>query len=1008
MKIISQSIPHTYRNKRLKVRAYSLNTPSFTGGTHSHGNISILDIINSEDIDWVKTLKELIVLDGENIKIDTNLYTTGGITMFGNDGEVDIPTIYDGLPIDGITIFWEDGILKAAGGGEVVEITSEMITAALGYTPLQNIPSEYVTEAELANKQDIISDLATIREGAAKGATALQSQGFITGEGTGSAIVKDSKNCSATGDYSISGGVLANATGEASVALGRGCEASGRSSIALGGILTVLKTTGIAGATTYTTTSSINESFVGCDILLNDGVYNTKLATIQSILGEQFTVDKTLSAETDLNNVQFIVKGCKSTGSSSIALCNSLKSSGSGSYAEGYLTTATGARSHAEGYMTIASAQNSHAEGIRTIASANNAHAEGQNTIASGVNSHAEGGMLLTIYLTGNNKIYTINAGPYFQNSFFLKNAILNKAIVNSRINKVATIQSVVVAEDGYTVTVTLDADLGELNKDSYGVVLCGATGKYSHSENISVANGESSHAGGYSLANGNHSFAHGYSSVADGEKSAVFGVNNYTQNQSEFALGRSNHSHTGENPFEQTLFSVGCGTFEEIDMSNRIANQIPLPIPEAGANAIEVMQNGDVWLGGYSDGHKIWDNENKLLTLPIATVDNDGLMTAEDKIELGNISGKQDKLVSGTNIKTINGESILGSGDIGTYIDPNRMIVYTSTDGAVVTPGSSSDFGANIISNTYENGKGVILFDAPVTNIGYPAFHSCNTLKTIVLPQSVTWIGDSIFKNCGNLIDITIPDGVRCIEAWAFMYCGKLSKIIIPDKVTEIGGEVFVDCSSLEKVYCKAITPPVLGSYSLEFTASNLKIYVPYDSVDAYKSRWSDYADKIVGYHYDTGLLKTINGQSVVGEGDVTIKDISGNAASATKLQTARTIFGQSFDGTGNVDGDMTVTGNILTTGGVTMYSDRRLKTDIQPLKNRGYITPCSYVKDGEREIGFIAQDVKEIYPELVKEGEYLSLNYSQMTAILEAQIIELRNEIDDLKKELKQLKAE
>ena len=29
------------------------------------------------------------------------------------------------------------------------------------------------------------------------------------------------------------------------------------------------------------------------------------------------------------------------------------------------------------------------------------------------------------------------------------------------------------------------------------------------------------------------------------------------------------------------------------------------------------------------------------------------------------NISGKQDKLVSGTNIKTINGESVLGSGDI-------------------------------------------------------------------------------------------------------------------------------------------------------------------------------------------------------------------------------------------------------------------------------------------------------------------------------------------------------
>ena len=40
-------------------------------------------------------------------------------------------------------------------------------------------------------------------------------------------------------------------------------------------------------------------------------------------------------------------------------------------------------------------------------------------------------------------------------------------------------------------------------------------------------------------------------------------------------------------------------------------------------------------------------------------------------------ISGKQDKLVSGTNIKTINGESVLGSGDI-TITSSNVMAVDT------------------------------------------------------------------------------------------------------------------------------------------------------------------------------------------------------------------------------------------------------------------------------------------------------------------------------------------
>lgn len=41
---------------------------------------------------------------------------------------------------------------------------------------------------------------------------------------------------------------------------------------------------------------------------------------------------------------------------------------------------------------------------------------------------------------------------------------------------------------------------------------------------------------------------------------------------------------------------------------------------------------------------------------------------------------------------------------------------------------------------------------------------------------------------------------------------------------------------------------------------------------------------------------------------------NITGNAGSSTKLQTARTIWGQSFDGTGNVSGNMSGVGNIIT----------------------------------------------------------------------------------------------
>ena len=50
------------------------------------------------------------------------------------------------------------------------------------------------------------------------------------------------------------------------------------------------------------------------------------------------------------------------------------------------------------------------------------------------------------------------------------------------------------------------------------------------------------------------------------------------------------------------------------------------------------------------------------------------------------------------------------------------------------------------------------------------------------------------------------------------------------------------------------------------------------------------------------------------------------GNIASATKLQTARTIWGQSFNGTQNVSGNMTEVGNITMSGNIYMGNNRNI----------------------------------------------------------------------------------
>lgn len=259
-----------------------------------------------------------------------------------------------------------------------------------------------------------------------------------------------------------------------------------------------------------------------------------------------------------------------------------------------------------------------------------------------------------------------------------------------------------------------------------------------------------------------------------------------------------------------------------------------------------------------------------------------------------------------------------------------NNEIWYTTTNGEKLFPYTTeaSVFGAIIVSNTYEDGKGVLVFDGDVTSIGLRAFINCTNLATITIPDSVTTIGicaftrcynltafngkfaskdgrclivgdtlisfapaglteyaipdsvtsignyalcdcnsltsvtipDSVttighfaFSGCSSLTSVTIGDGVTTIGEDAFSGCYSLTSVTIPDSVTTIGINAFYCCSSLTSVYCKAVTPPTGGSGMFVSNASGRKIYVPMESVEAYKSAsgWKNYADAIVGYNF-------------------------------------------------------------------------------------------------------------------------------------------------------------
>ena len=188
-----------------------------------------------------------------------------------------------------------------------------------------------------------------------------------------------------------------------------------------------------------------------------------------------------------------------------------------------------------------------------------------------------------------------------------------------------------------------------------------------------------------------------------------------------------------------------------------------------------------------------------------------------------------------------------------GVSAESKNVMLYTSSDGKIVKPYKSDVFGANIVSNIYSNGQGIIIFDAPVTSIGNDAFSDCTSLKSITIGNSVTSIGDWAFYYCDSLTSVTIGNSVTSIGDQAFYYCFSLTSVTIPDSVTSIGESAFSYCRSLTSVYCKPTTPPVGGSSMFNTNASGRKIYVPRNSVSAYKAAkyWSEYASDIEGYDF-------------------------------------------------------------------------------------------------------------------------------------------------------------
>lgn len=140
----------------------------------------------------------------------------------------------------------------------------------------------------------------------------------------------------------------------------------------------------------------------------------------------------------------------------------------------------------------------------------------------------------------------------------------------------------------------------------------------------------------------------------------------------------------------------------------------------------------------------------------------------------------------------------------------PTNTIYYKTADGQLSenigldSNGRPSGFGLgingevlNIVSNTYEDGVGKIVFDGEVYKVG-PVMYS-----------NITETGDKVIK-LENIVEIQLPSSITRVENGAFSQTG-LREIILPPNITQIDAYALKDMQYLYRIVFYSDKPEIL-----------------------------------------------------------------------------------------------------------------------------------------------------------------------------------------------------
>jgi len=323
------------------------------------------------------------------------------------------------------------------------------------------------------------------------------------------------------------------------------------------------------------------------------------------------------------------------------------------------------------------------------------------------------------------------------------------------------------------------------------------------------------------------------------------------------------NVSYLGRYAFE------GCGAITSVHIGSGIktinefafvycSSLTSIIIP----NSITTISNDAFY---YCHNLKTLDLPSSIITIGDSAFYNSGLTSIylPDNVKLGN---EVFKYCSALKEITVSENSVNYSSIDGVLFDKSNklLIAYPNAKSTEYTvPKGVTSIGRQ---SFYNSDIRVVTFPESLNSIGFKAFGSCDSLKSIVLPDSVTTVGTSVFTgctnlksaklgaglqnissgmfyNCQNLTAINIPEAVGSIGSSAFYNCKLISSISLSNNVSAIAPDAFSLCSGLTEIHCKRYTPPVATNPTFnKVNVTSCILYVPIGRSTTYRNTapWS------------------------------------------------------------------------------------------------------------------------------------------------------------------------